>query len=288
MAGDGGLVPILVRMMDARVGSTAMMQLLSTAPEVAMDRRYRYEHSYLTYFVRLMGQITHFRSGPDDPTEFTMDEVVYGRDPRIGPLPFEPMVVDGGALGQGGLAGLWQHFSTLTRERSPHVTHYAEKFWGDARTVIDAGLKPVLIDLVRDPRDVVASNRAFSDRLGGAQFGRSQASDERSYLRQLIAQMRFRLNEMTMPLPVPRIMIRYEDLINSPGETRARVEEVAQIRMQPETIGELTSDARQHITSTSVEASIGRWRQDLDESDIRDIERRLGPWMIELGYESSS
>jgi hypothetical protein len=59
MAADGGLVPILVRMMDARVGSTAMMQLLSTAPEVAMDRRYRYEHSYLTYFVRLMGQITH-------------------------------------------------------------------------------------------------------------------------------------------------------------------------------------------------------------------------------------
>ncbi|MDQ6849093.1 MAG: hypothetical protein M3070_03745, partial [Actinomycetota bacterium] len=128
----------------------------------------------------------------------------------------------------------------------------------------------------------------YDERLEGARFGRSQASDERSYLRQLIAQMRFRLNEMTMPLPVPRIMIRYEDLINSPREARARVEEVAQIRMQPETIGELTSDARQHITSTSVEASIGRWRQDLDESDIRDIERRLGPWMIELGYESSS
>jgi hypothetical protein len=288
MAADGRLVPILVRMMEARVGSTVVMQLFSTAPEIAMDRQYRYEHSYLTYFVTLMGQITHFRPESGDPTEFTMEEAVYGRDSRIGPLPFEPMVVDGGSLGRAALAGIWQGFSDLTRERSPDVTHYAEKFWGDVWTVIDAGLEPVLIDLVRDPRDVVASNRAFSNRLGGALFGRPHEADEGSYLRHLIAQMRFRLNEMAVPLPVRRVMIQYEDLINSPAETRERLEAITGIRTHPELISELTQDARDHITSPSVAASIGRWRHDLDVADIRQIERRLGPWMIKLGYEISN
>ena len=279
------LTPILVRMMDARVGSTAIMQAFSTAPEVVMDRKYRYEHSYLTYFARLMSQISHFHPESPDSTGFTMEEVVYPQDARIGPLPFEPLVIDAGTLAQAGLHELWRQFSDLARSSAPGSAYYAEKFWGDAKVIIDAGLEPVLIDLVRDPRDVIASNRAFNDRHGGSLFGRPQVASEAAHLRHLIARMRFRLKEMETPVPARRLTIRYEDLIRTPDATYRRLEEIIGVRLRPELIGEMSSETREHITSTSIEASIGRWQHDLDEADVREIERRLGTSMRKLGYE---
>ena len=54
----GLLTPVLVRMLEGRVGSTAMMELLASSPEVALDRTYPFHNSYLTYFVHLAGLVS--------------------------------------------------------------------------------------------------------------------------------------------------------------------------------------------------------------------------------------
>ena len=52
-------------------------------------------------------------------------------------------------------------------------------------------------------------------------------------------------------------------------------------------VGPMTADSpvlEGHMTAKSVDASIGRWRDDLAPSEVSFIERRLGASMRELGY----
>ena len=51
------LTPVLLSLISGRCGSTLMMQLLATSPEVAMDRVAPYENNYLTYLNTLAGHI---------------------------------------------------------------------------------------------------------------------------------------------------------------------------------------------------------------------------------------
>jgi hypothetical protein len=50
---DAPLPVIALRMMEGRTGSTLLMQLLATSPEVVFDDRYPSEYRFLSYFRRL-------------------------------------------------------------------------------------------------------------------------------------------------------------------------------------------------------------------------------------------
>ncbi len=280
------LRPVLVRMMDARVGSTLTMELLASSSSMALDRVYPFEHSYLTYLVRLVSQLAETEPIGDDFNGFVMDSLVYGKDDRVGPLPFEAAIVRPADLSRTGLAALWRTFSTAVNSQGPRrCSHYAEKYWGEVKPIIDAGLRPSIIDLVRDPRDVVASHRAFNRLHDEKLFGRPQATDEDSHLRHLAAAIAFRLNAMGAPLSVPRITVRYEDLVTKRADTCERIGELIGLSIRPDGAGGHGADTAAHMTSSSAEASIGRWRRDLDPADVRKIERRLAEPMVELGYD---
>lgn len=282
------LIPILVRMMDARVGSTLAMQLLATSPAVAMDRDLRFEHSYLTYFAMVARQFEHFRPDDASATGFVMEELVYDGASAVGALPFTPQIVRPTDLRLAGLAALWGCFSGLVRQNHPGVSHYAEKFWGDVQPVLDGGLHPVVIDLVRDPRDVVASHRSFNDRNGGTLFRRAEAESEDFHLRRLITTIRMRLNEMSGSLATSRFTVRYEDLVLEPNDFCRHIDDLCGLRLRPELVNETTATARVNMTSPSAAASVGRWRRDLDQATIGLIEGRLAGPMERLGYEVST
>ncbi len=276
-----GLVPVLVRMLEGRVGSTAMMRLLGTSPEIAFERKYPFESSYLTYLARLVGQLALRPSAPG-----VMLEIVYQTDERIGPLPFDAHIIEPLALAHRSLAAVWAEFSALLAERSPvPVRYYAEKYWGSAQQLIEAGLRPVVIDLVRDPRDVIASVRAFNRRRSNRLFGRPGAADDSEHFRQLVMGMALRFEQFGQALPVPTAKVRYEDFVTDMSSQAKALGTLLDLHLDPFAVASDTTMLDEHKTSASIESSIGRWKEELLASEVGYIERRLAPFMAQYGYE---
>ncbi len=278
--GEGrGLTPILVRMLEGRVGSTAMLQLLGTSSVVAFDRVYPFQNGYLTYFVRLTNQISR-----QNPTGQELVEFIYRSDVNIEPLPFQAGVIDPVDMARRSLSAIWQEFSSSVIERSAGVRYYAEKYWGSIDRVIDAGIHPIIIDLVRDPRDIIASMRSFNERHSNRLFGRPLADDDWQHLQKTVLGMAQRFNEFALPVPVRRLRVRYEDFVTDMASQAAKIGALLEVDLN---VGAVTTDSpvlEGHMTAESVEASIGRWRGDLAPSEVSFIERRLGASMRELGY----
>ncbi len=278
--GEGrGLTPILVRMLEGRVGSTAMLQLLGTSSAVAFDRVYPFQNGYLTYFVRLTNQISR-----QNPTGQELVEFIYRSDVNIEPLPFQAGVIDPVDMARRSLSAIWQEFSSSVIERSAGVRYYAEKYWGGIDRVIDAGIHPIIIDLVRDPRDIIASMRSFNERHSNRLFGRPLADDDWQHLQKTVLGMAQRFNEFALPVPVPRLRVRYEDFVTDMASQAAKIGALLDVDLN---VGAVTADSpvlERHMTAESVEASIGRWRDELAPSEVSFIERRLGASMRELGY----
>jgi len=285
-----GMRPVLVRMLEGRVGSTLVMQLLATSDAVALDRVYPFEHSYLTYLTRLVGQIDAARSQGADLTA-----LLYGGGAGVGPLPFDAGIVDPAELARRALGAVWTAFADAVQLRSElnaaaPPALYAEKFWGDVGPLVAAGLRPIVVDLVRDPRDVVASIRAFNVKTGRAGFGRAAVEDDDQHLRRLVVGMALRLGEFAAA-PVAadaHIRVRYEDLVTDLEAEAARLGALLGTGFDAGAVLAAAPSLAGHMTSSTVPGSIGRWTRDLPVQDVALIERRLGRQMTELGYSLSA
>lgn len=259
-----------------------MMELLASSPEVALDRTYPFHNSYLTFFVHLAGLVSGHQ-----PTEEGLVELVYQGDSRLGPLPFQAGIVDAQELASRALSAIWATFSQQVLERSgANERFYAEKYWGSLQPLLAAGLRPVVIELVRDPRDIIASVRAYNHRHSDRHFGRPLASDDFHHLKHLVVGMALRFKEFKATLPVPTLKVRYEDFVTGPEAFAAKLEDLLGTTLDP---GALVADKAildEHMTSASVRQSIGRWQGELSAEEVSFIETRLGPHMREFGYLS--
>lgn len=285
MTRDGkNMRPILIRMLDGRVGSTLAMQVLGTNPSVAFDRTYPFENSYLTYLNRLIGNIA---VPCQDDGE--MIRLLYGGDNLVGPLPFPSGGLDVAMVSRDSLRSVWEAFSNaMSIATGGERPFYAEKYWGDVTPVIAAGLNPVVINLVRDPRDVIASIRAFNAKTGRQSFGRSVVKTDREHLRHVVVGMLLRLREFEEPLPVAHLTVRYEDLVSESMVQVKRMEEATGLRFDIDMVTAAASSMEHHMTSSSPDSSVGRWRRDLAAAEVQLIERRLGAQMRVLGYPLST
>ncbi|MDQ2838556.1 MAG: sulfotransferase [Actinomycetota bacterium] len=280
------LTPVLIRMLEGRVGSTLLMQLLATSPGVAFERVYPFERSYLTYLVRLAAQVVHV------PGAMDLRQMLYEGDRRLGPLPFEAGIIDEPRFQVNILRAMWSAFCSSRRDGDDSAAHpraeklYAEKYWGPVKPVLDAGLHPVIVDLVRDPRDVVASIRAFNAKRGQQLFGRSLVLDETGHLRRLVAGMALRLEELQSPAQeAPRLLVRYEDLVSDLAGQAQRLTALLGTELDPSAVVAGRAGMAEHMTADSAEQSVGRWKLDLSSAEVGRIERHLGSRMVELGYE---
>ena len=129
----------------------------------------------------------------------------------------------------------------------------------------EAGVEVFTIDLVRDPRDILASRRSFL--AGGTDHwdrdAESVADELSARLDQLDAQP-------------PDVRLRYEDLAINLDTTAEMLGGHLGVEL-------FTSDVDRpapHVTTPSATASVGRWRRDLDEVDAAI----LTPIAEQLGY----
>lgn len=285
------LLPVLVHGLG-RSGTTLLMQLLGTSPQVAFDRAPPCENRYLTYLVRLCRLLD-----PNHPREASwhQDAMMHDLDGRVGPPPWsDPALLRTGAedapFAMLALRSVWSTFSEVaarnTRPEAPaSVRYYAEKA---PRWLVRA--LPVLgggraLHLVRDPRDVYMSVLAFNRRRGYAAFGRNEGMSDDDYLAIFLAtQCEFLADVAALQDTDTSLRVRYEDLVADLGQEAVRIGGWLGITLDPDAVLQARPRLRDHTTSSSPQASVGRWRKGMPAATVERFAVELGDSLRALGY----
>jgi hypothetical protein len=273
---------IAVRPGEGRSGSTLLMQLLATSPEIVFDTRYPAEYRFLSYFARMAAQMTE----PfDERRHIGVTPFFFGPGPGWGPVPFETEVVDVGRLGVPLLGSMWEAWTKEALAARPDARYYAEKIAVPIDAFVEAGIDLRVIDLVRDPRDVLASIRDFtSSGMDGFQRRSDQTEDE--YADGFIARVRHHLVSMQqIPDGMARIVLRYEDLVRDLRGTADRIGSWLGVELDADAVLGQREAYRHHMTTASTEESIGRWKRDLAPPEAERIASALRPILKPLGYD---
>jgi hypothetical protein len=147
------------------------------------------------------------------------------------------------------------------------------------------------IILVRDFRDMVASILAYNRKRGSQFFGRHEAKSDAEFITKLGTGATW-LARLSRQRSDTSYLLRYEDLVQEPVETLQSVLAYIGIDADRETTEKVLADAKSatnfaqedHRTSASAEASIGRWRRDLESSLQEACEDAFGEVLSTLGY----
>jgi hypothetical protein len=237
------------------------MSLLGSSPLIAFDRRYPAEYRIGSYLAQMASQMTE----PfEERTHVGVTDFFFGPRPSWGPLPFRSDALDIEAWRPTLLRAMWASASDALLAANPDARWYAEKLAVDEGPLREAGVEVFTIDLVRDPRDILASRRSFL-----ADGTDHWSRDAESVADELSA----RLDELDVQ--PPNLRLRYEDLALNLGTTAEMLGEYLGVDL-------VRSDVdrpEQHVTTPSAAASVGRWRSDLDADDaatLTPVAERLG------------
>ncbi len=270
-----------------RSGTTLLMQLLSTSPQIAFDRVYPFEVRYLTYLLHwalLLGQKWQPGHGWDPVTNFNPP------DERIGPFPYLNAEFWGDQeLWRNCLETAWREFSKVAiaktqanSKKQPSLLYYAEKipFW--VPSYLRRAMQYRVILLIRDPRDVFLSITAFDRKRGFSGFSRRAEDDDWTFAARFVKLCRERFTVMREQERTARsLLVKYERLvINIAAETQ-RLTQWLGVQLDAGWVERQILDFALHMTSKSPRESAGRWRRELPEKLNEFFLQELGE---ELGY----
>lgn len=256
------MLPIVgVRPLSARTGTTLLMNLLGTSPSIVFDRRYPAEYRIGSYVSEMARRMT---DPFDELRHVGVTDLFFGAQPAWGPLPFHSDVLDVDVWRPGLLRAMWGSASDALSAARPGARWYAENLAVDETAFREAGIDVFTIDLVRDPRDVLASRQSFVA-AGTEQWTRDAPA--------FSVELHDRLDELDRR-PAD-LRLRYEELATDLAASANRLSEHLGVEL------EWSSVARpaHHVTTPSLSASVGRWQRDLNEADIAtlaSIAQRLG------------
>jgi hypothetical protein len=289
------LTPILVDSFG-RDGSTLMMALLATSPQIAIDEKYPYERHYFAYLWRW----SRLLSETDWPgalwAKSDVDSISHEQSSAlVGPPPWLPRELlepgpDGTPISRRCFELAWSELSLRAVERARSLSangvtprYYAEKH-SNTWLVDTRELPPMkLIALLRDPRDTYASIRAFEDKESATSFSGHHAWTGTDPLGGIIQRQRQRLRWIARLLDEGRVpVIRYMELTEDlPGVVR-RLEEHLEVELSPE---DLRADELlvRHGSSTTDGSRSGR--PQIDPKTAERFTRELNPELQAVGLD---
>jgi hypothetical protein len=285
-----------------RSGSTWLMHLLAAHPEVVVFPKYPYESTPARYWAHM----TRVLSEPADWIAST-PPVSFASDPRqIGHNPYYDDAVDDprlrGWYGRdylGDLAALarrsadaWYRRVAETQEKA-NASFFAEKHIvqpGEFSALWDElypGGSEVL--LVRDFRDIAYSAISFDRAHDRRRFSEHPGGPDEVYV-QRVKRGAERLRRIRESQPGAHV-IRYEALVERPKEVLRSLLDHVGVDASPSTVEailhgaeEPIPGARRHVTAPSVEQSVGRWRDEADDSFRALCDRLLGDALRAFEY----
>ena len=190
----------------------------------------------------------------------------------------------------------WRHIyaEVARRHGIRRPRYFVEKAWPDHSTIntmqeLYPGLRELV--LVRDFRDIVCSITAFNAKRGFPSFGQEAPHTDAG----LISLLRDQAVDLLTGFEARRdraLIVRYEDLILEPEKTLGAIFSFLDIRSTSACVEQTLDSARRwlpevqrdHQTSPTVMASIGRWATDLP-AELRDTsETDFGDLLTAFGY----
>jgi hypothetical protein len=300
-----GPAPVLITMIG-RSGSTALSNLLCHHPDVAGFRTWETETRVVTYWADILRFLARPQSyerqlnaGPD----LTGDWWAGARPP----YPEPPDDAEGlRAVGLSGVEALASFCNSqiglvtgalASSAGKPGARWFVEKAapemlrsTAEVMEELDPRTREVL--LVRDPRDMACSMRAYSRKRGFQGFGPSKDASIEDTIRWLSHSGAAGLVEY-MQRRGPRLHVaRYEDLVGRPRETLISLLEHIGASTDPDTVTEMLArlatertQRAEHATSDSVQSSVGRWRSELTPAQRELAETLFRPHLEALGYD---
>jgi hypothetical protein len=290
------LVPLMLTS-TGRVGSTVLMNALGAHPQIAayppFQKEPRVASYWMTVFTTLSEPASYVRqlapggplhngwwlgTGEPVPRASTTDEI----ERWMAVEAVESLA----ALCQGRIEALYREIAES--QGRPDAIYFAEKFRTDAIPALMWELYPRAreVILVRDFRDVACSVLATSaKRRGLAQRGdpRTVLDDIQSRTGSVVKAWRERSRRAHL--------VRYEDLIERPLETLESLVAYLEldsasnsIEAMVRALSEESAASDRHRTTDAVEASIGRWRRDLDAEQQREFGTALREGLETFGY----
>ncbi|HUZ14610.1 MAG TPA: sulfotransferase [Gaiellaceae bacterium] len=160
----------------------------------------------------------------------------------------------------------------------------AREIYGNAKEIF----------LVRDLRDVACSSLSFGAKRGAASFGRELVESDEEYF-DVLRSYALALRNAWRERQEGSLLLRYEDLIESPESEMARVFTYLGIEAGDVATSEVIAAAKLaeregqegHRTAASPAASVGRWRHDLSDDLKRAARDALADLLDEFGYPST-
>ncbi len=294
------LTPILVDH-TGRDGSTLLMRLLATSPNVAIPGPYPYEKKYFAYLWR-WSRLLERRDKSVSWTYLDLSSLTYESMKSVmGPPPWSSDLMHDpeDPMSKRMYEAAWSEFSRRAAEQvrveqgdpEADVRYYAEKH-RDTRMINLGELPPVrVLVLVRDPRDMYVSFHAFDakrqreGRAGfvGARSAPGESEEER--LDRFIERERTRMRwvaevEASGEFPV----LRYEDLVTGLQGQAQRLEEWLSITLDPDAAAADAELRRRHVSASTPEASVGRWRTELAPGLAERFSQEFRDELSALGY----
>jgi Sulfotransferase family len=298
------LNPLLITTLG-RTGSSWLALLLSKHPEIVAYRPFQYEPRVASYWMEVLRSLS-------EPVSFLQSikpELYEGHwwlgDERPSPLPLnfadQTMPQWLGNENVAAVAGFCQSridafYSTVAQtQNQSRPRYFAEKAYPDEATpMLTRELYPDARELilVRDFRDRVCSIMGFNSKRGYKSFGRQLTDSDEEFIRSE-RQVAERMLETWNDRREDAFLVRYEDLIVQPEETLGAAFAYLGFDSDPATVrrtledanAELPNNQRAHQTSSSVAASVGRWRQDLTPEHQALCEESFGDILEAFGYE---
>jgi hypothetical protein len=287
-----------------RSGSTWLMHLLANHPEIVVFPAYPYESRPARYW----GHMLRVLAEPSAPLG-SWTRMRYAADPQVvGHNPYyesaagaEPGLRDWyGDEYVNNLADLCRRSTegwyrkVAEAEGKPGVSYFSEKHIAQLDDSIDvwpelySGGSDIL--LVRDFRDMAYSMMSFDRSHGHVRFDGPPGEPAEAYVRRVMT-LAEELRH-TWAARTGAHNVRYEDLVAQPVDTlaavlehvgleasRATTEEIVRIGSEP------MPRTRRHVTSPTVEDSVGRWREEADQ-EFRDLcEELLGDALRAFEYD---
>jgi hypothetical protein len=194
---------------------------------------------------------------------------------------------------------------TLARTQDQHApVYFAEKHvWPNYVADLTWEVYPQARELflVRDFRDMARSILAFDAKRGFAGFGRREGVSDEEYIRGELRQMALDLRRAWEARRDRAHLVRYEDLVMQPTETFTAILEYLGLDTSPETVREVletgseqvlrlpgssyeASEVNAHRTVLDPRDTIGRWRQESDDSFALLSEEVFGDTLTQFGY----
>jgi len=270
-----------------RAGTSLLMRRLATHPEIAVAGTHPFEVKQLAYQVAALRTLSleanWNRSMGPDALASEASRYILGfnpfHDPQFGNHPLldrywevtAPEILTR-ALRDTVLA-YYETVRVMTGKL--RIRYFAEKthpnpLFRDGAITMFGGIKEIV--LVRDPRDLVCSYRAFWKRTPA----------------EAVSLIRAQFNDLVERVSAgdpDTLLVRYEDLVLDPRGTLGGIYTFLGLEHGAAEQDEAEAATfRKHGTSGSPEESIGRWRQELSAEEIAECATTFGAVLPVFGY----